>query len=189
MAAGDLKKCLKTILRSEVLAEEPTKEGKIILREEPQTNQEEMRFTVNGASSTITAVRLSKTSHLSALARGKGCGWNKICDYMLCDDLGDKCHITLIELKKTLREGRSEAFEQLRRSLPVAKYLISVCSVERHTSWQYEVSYVLIAQKQVARLDKQGVHPQPGPRRIEHDGINVSVFVGASVNAADFPMG
>ena len=181
MGRCDLKRCLMRILRSKLLADEPTQEGEITLRE----RQANMKITLTGVSSTITTIRLSRTGHLSALASDGNGGWNQICDYLLIDDLGDKCHVILVELKKTLQD-RNKAFEQLRRSLPMADYLLSVCSVELRTSWPRTVSYVLIAEKQANRLDKQRVRPQPGLRKREScDGIEVSVFVGTKANAAD----
>lgn len=181
MGRCDLKRCLTRILRSKLLADEPTQEGEITLRE----RQANMKITLTGVSSTITTIRLSRTGHLSALASDGSGGWNQICDYLLIDDLGDKCHVILVELKKTLQD-RNKAFEQLRRSLPMADYLLSVCGVELRTSWPRTVSYILIAEKQANRLDKQRVRPQPGLRKREScDGIEVSVFVGTNANAAD----
>ena len=138
MNRGDLKRCLTCILRSELLADGPTQEGEVTLRE----RQANMKITITGVSSTITTIRLSRTSHLSALASDGDGGWNQICDYLLIDDLGDECRVILIELKKTLQD-RTKAFEQLRRSLPMADYLLSVCGVELRTSWSRIVSYVL----------------------------------------------
>ena len=181
MNRGDLKRCLTCILRSELLADGPTQEGEVTLRE----RQANMKITITGVSSTITTIRLSRTSHLSALASDGDGGWNQICDYLLIDDLGDECRVILIELKKTLQD-RTKAFEQLRRSLPMADYLLSVCGVELRTSWSRIVSYVLIAEKQTNRIDKQRVRPRPALRAREpYDGIEVSVFVGATVSATD----
>ena len=180
MARGDLKRCLTCILRSDLLADEPTQEGEITLRE----RQAKMSVKITDVSSSYTTIRL--TGHHSALESGPGCGWNQICDYLLIDDLGDKCHVILVELKKTLNDDRSKAFEQLRRSLPMADYLLSVCGVELRASWSRIVSYALIAEKQTNRLDKQPVRPRPGLRKREsYDGIEVSVFVGTTVKAAD----
>lgn len=189
MGRCDLKRCLTRILRSGLLEDEPTQEGEITLRE----RKAKMKVTITGVSSTITTIRLNnRTGHLSALASDGSGGWNQICDYLLIDDLGDKCHVILVELKKTL-DGSYKAFEQLRRSLPMADYLLSVCGVELRTSWPRTVSYVLIAEKQVAekrtnRLDKQPVRPRPELRdrgSYDYHGIEVSVFVGTTANAAD----
>ena len=187
MGRCDLKRCLTRILRSGLLEAEPTQEGEVTLQEDKV-----MKVTITGVSSTITTIRLNRTGHLSALAGDGSGGWNQICDYLLIDDLGDECHVILVELKKTL-DGSYKAFEQLRRSLPMADYLLSVCGVELRTSWSRTVSYVLIAEKQGAekrtnRLDKQPVRPRPELRdRESYDyyGIKVSVFVGTTVNAAD----
>ena len=189
MGRCDLKRCLTRILRSDLLADEPTQKGEVTLRE----RKAKMKVTITGVSSTITTIRLNnRTGHLSALASDGSGGWNQICDYLLIDDLGDKCHVILVELKKTL-DGSYKAFEQLRRSLPMADYLLSVCGVELRTSWPRTVSYVLIAEKQVAekrtnRLDKQPVRPRPELRdrkSYDYHGIEVSVFVGTTANAAD----
>lgn len=183
MSRCDLKRCLTRILRSKLLADEPTQEGEITLRE----RQANMKITLTGISSTITTIRLSRTGHLSALASDGSGGWNQICDYLLIDDLGDECHVILVELKKTLQE-KNKASEQLRRSLPMADYLLSVCGVELRTSWPRTVSYALIAEKWTNRLDKQTVRPRPGLRDREsydYDGIKVSVCVGTTVDAAD----
>lgn len=181
MARGDLKRCLTRILRSDLLEDEPTQEGEITLRE----RQANMKITITGVSSTITTIRLNRTGHLSALASDGSGGWNRICDYLLIDDLGDECRVILVELKKTLQD-RNKAFEQLRRSLPMADYLLSVCGVELRASWSRIVSYVLIAEKKANRFDKQPVRHRPEPRKPEsYDGIEVSVFVGTTVKAAD----
>ena len=181
MARGDLKGCLKRILRPEHLTGEPTQEGEVTLRE----RQANMKITITDVSSTITTISFHRTGHLSALASDGGGGWNQICDYLLIDDLGDECRVIFIELKKTLQD-KNKAFEQLRRSLPMADYLLSVCGVELRASWSRIVSYALIAEKQTNRLDKQRVRPRPGLRKREsYDEIEVSVFVGTTVKAAD----
>lgn len=183
MGRHDLKRCLTRILRSDLLENEPTQEGEITLQE----RQAEMGVTITGVSSTITTIRLNRTGHLSALTSDGSGGWNQICDYLLIDDQGDECHVILVELKRTLQD-RNKAFEQLRRSLPMADYLLSVCGVELRASWPRTVSYVLIAEKRTNRLDKQHVRPQPGLRDREscdYDGIEISVFVGTTANAAD----
>ena len=184
MAVRDLKGCLKAILKPG-LRSEPTKEGEIVLRECDNRGGIVMEVEIIGVSSTVTAVHLSGARHLSALNEGKGRGWNQVCDYLLIDDRGDRCSLTLIELKKTFRENRRKPFEQLRRSLPLADYLLSVCGVECHRCWPYTVNYVLIAEKQADRFDKQPTRPRPGPQgREHHEGIDVSVFTGTAVNAA-----
>ena len=177
MGRCDLKRCLTRILRSDLLADDPTQKGEVTLQE-----GKVMRVTIAGVSSSITTIRLNRTGHLSALVSDGSGGWNQICDYLLIDDLDDECHVILVELKKTLQE-RNKAFEQLRRSLPMADYLLSVCGVELGTSWPRTVSYVLIAEKRTNRFDKQRVRPRPGLRDREshyYHGIEVSVFLGTT---------
>ena len=84
--------------------------------------------------STATVVSLQRASQHPILQDARGRSWNKICDYMLVDEGAADCAITMVELKTTL-QNRSEGLEQLRRSLPMAKYLLTVCEVERRRSW------------------------------------------------------
>ena len=85
----------------------------------------------------------------------------------------------MVELKSTLRK-RLEGLEQLRRSLPIAKYLLAVCEVELRRSWCCQFSYALIAEKRTDRFDKQPTRPMPvpSPEKERYDGIVVSVGVG-----------
>ena len=76
------------------------------------------------------------------------------------------------------------ALEQLRRSLPLAKYLLSVCEVELQRSWPRQFNYALIAQKRANRLDKQPVRPRTYVETEDYKGIRVSVRVGTRFNFA-----
>ena len=144
-----------------------------------------MRVTVTDLAPTTTVIALSKTSHLSVLRKTAGAHWNKICDYLLVDEKDGECHATLVELKSTLQR-KSEALEQLRRSLPMVRYLLSVCSIEADTHWDPTVAYALIAERQTNRIDKQPTRPRAGRLdRERHGQIDVDIFVGAVVRAQD----
>ena len=101
----------------------------------------------------------------------------KICDYMLIDDDADGCEIMMVELKSTLQK-RPEGLEQLRRSLPIAKYLLTVCEVELRRSWPCLFRYALIAEKRTNRLDKQPTRPGAQLSTEDYEGIKVAVGVG-----------
>ena len=146
-----------------------------------------MEVILTGVSAAATVVHLEKTSHLSALAEGRQSKWLRICDYLIIDDQGLAYDATLIELKKSLTMGnRDQGFEQLRRSLPILEYLLSVCAVECGRSWQRKVKYVLIAEKYADRFDQRRTRPQPPDSHKElHEGVEVSVLVGAKFQMTD----
>ena len=132
----------------------------------------------------------------------------KSCDYMLIAKFRGKHHAILIELKKTLPSERSsEAQEQLRRSLPLLQYLLSVCCVENeknipepHISYvliawrrlwrcvfgipEPHISYVLIAKKLNKHFNKR--HPRAkrsGKLGVEeYKGIKINKFCSTSVS-------
>lgn len=101
----------------------------------------------------------------------------KICDYVLIDDGADDCKVTMVELKSSLQK-RSEGLEQLRRSLPVAKYLLAVCEVELQRSWLCRFRYALIAEKRTNRLDKWATRPRLDLETEDYKDIKVFVGVG-----------
>lgn len=101
----------------------------------------------------------------------------KICDYMLIDDDAEGCEIMMVELKSTLRK-RPEGLEQLRRSLPIAKYLLTVCEVELRRTWPCRFRYALIAEKRTNRLDKQPIRPGAQLSTEDYEDIKVAVGVG-----------
>lgn len=152
-------------------------DGTISLREKAAsmtiTLTTDMRFPV------IT-IRIQKLRHWSALKPGP---WTKTCDYLLLFEWKGKCHAVFVELKKTLRGTGAEGSEQLRRSLPLLKYLQSVYEVEFGPKWGktgLSIDYCLICEKDTPRLDKQPVRVDLSRRtdEIEHKDITVRTFVG-----------
>ena len=115
---------LERVLEENIL-ETPSGDNTITLREKkPDVN---MKVKVIELSAPVTAIRMNKLSHLSAL-REKG-NLRKICDYLLIVKEDGGIHAVFIELKKSLAQRR-KASEQLRRSQPFLEYLLSVCKIE-----------------------------------------------------------
>lgn len=173
---------LKTVLKPDFL-QEPEKDDPLIL-EEPQKDQEDTRVELIGVSTPFLAIRMRKLSHLSALREGD---WRQICDYLLIGQSnGSDCAI-FVELKKTLREEEKPK-EQLRRSLPILEYLLSVCAVERGNSGKFNLTprYILIAEKLSERLSKQPSRGGQGGRWEQkvYKSIEVTTFVGTTVDFA-----
>ena len=101
----------------------------------------------------------------------------KICDYILINEGADDCEVVMVELKSTLQK-RQDGLEQLRRSLPIAKYLLAVCEVESQRTWPCRFRYALVAEKRTNRLDKQPIRPSAQLSTEGYKDINVTVGVG-----------
>ena len=172
---------LKEVLAQSVL--EPEKGDSIILRERRRDSR--MRITVSIASIPVTAIRLSKSSHLSILKDGP---WKRVCDYLLLY-VGDGIeYAVFVELKKTLSNDNRPK-EQLRRSLPFLEYLHSVCDIEYGNETAHSnmrIRYFRIGERFSPRFDKQFV--KVGPDRIlkreEYENITINTLVGPRVSLA-----
>ena len=136
-----------------------------------------MLVEIGEVPSTAVAISLAKEGQHPILRASPNQSWRKICDYLLVDEREDGCEITMVELKATLQR-RAEGLEQLRRSLSLAKYLLSVCEVELQCSWCARFKYLLIAERRTNRLDKQLLRPRAQVETEDYDGITVSVGVG-----------
>lgn len=175
---GILKDCLRTVLRETAVAPDADERGMVTLRE--LRRGKPMEVQVSHVPSTATVISLNKTSQhpiLRAPPRPTRRSWQRICDYLLIDEGLDDCRVTMVELKSTL-DMSIEGLEQLRRSLPIAKYLLSVCEVELQRSWPGQFSYALIAEKRARHIDKQPVRPRIDIETQDYEGIRVSVGVG-----------
>ena len=162
---------------------EPQEEGKIILRERQRGAN--MRVTLDTASVAVTAVRLSKASHLSILKNGP---CKRVCDYLLIYVWKGESQAVFVELKKTLSDDR-QAKEQLRRSLPFLEYLRSVCAVafgDESANAIETVRYFRVGEKLSPRLDKQPVRVGPNrfSMREEYENIVISAVLGPRVALA-----
>ena len=181
---GQLNECLQSILRETTLGTRPDEEGRVTLREKVG-RREVMEVLLSSVSAATTVVHLGRAGQHAILEKAQASDWNKICDFVLFEDCGERCRVVMVELKSTLQK-RSEGLEQLRRTLPLAKYLLAVCEVELQRSWRCEFSYLLVAQRRTNRLDKQPIRALPEPSRtMDHNGIEVSIAVGTKFNVAE----
>ena len=185
---GELKGCLQAILREAAVAAGPDDEGLVTLSERREKGRSSMHVQVSHVPSTSMVISLQKSSQHPILRASPGKSWMKICDYMLINDGADDCKVMMVELKSTLQK-RAEGLEQLRRSLPIAKYLLTVCEVELRRSWPCQFSYVLIAEKRTTRLDKQPTRPRLDIQKEDYGGIKVSVGVGTRFDYAALATG
>lgn len=151
----------------------------VVLRENDPNAK--MRFSVTDVHPSSTIVRIDHLQHLAGIRDGR---WKKICDYLLVMPDDQRSWAVLVELKKTL-SGLERAKEQLHRSLPVVKYLQSLCEVETENPIQVVVRHVVLVEKHSERFDKEPTRVTAGVRLQEdmHKGILVQVVVGESVEA------
>ena len=179
---GKLEECLRSILnerRAPITS--PDQNGLLTLRED-RGDDLQMKVEVRQVPSTTTAIRLPESTAHSILRQSRGKSWLKSCDYLLVDEGERECRVAMVELKSQLHQD-DRGLEQLRRTLPLAKYILSVCEVELQCSWCHRFNYVLIAEKG-GRIDKQRArsYPHPQVETRDHENIEVGVGVGTQFN-------
>ena len=187
----DLIAQLSTILREKFVQQRRERRGSVTL----QDSQSDMEVKLIRVPMPFLSIPMSSEpvrgkrtnldpSHLPALQdRGD---LKKICDYLLIGQLGDSDYALFVELKKTLRE-EDRPKEQLRRSLPILDYLLSVCAVE-HGSRSHNLTrrYILIAEQSIDTLNKQRVRGEEAKKVNEetYKSTQITTFVGTSMHFA-----
>ncbi len=137
-----------------------------------------MVFDVRGVSDEAVAVRVDAIQHLKALASKDRL--KLVCDYLLVGGAdGDAdTQAMLLELKRTVGYD-SKPREQLRRSLPILRYLQSACEVHFEQQLALDVRYVLAGSAYHPTFDKQPVtFGNAQPRRENYHDIAITVLVG-----------
>ena len=173
---------LKEILNHKALTS-PAPEGCVRLRE-PRV----MEVEVVELPPDVTVIAVEKLGRLSGLKQGE---WLQTCDYLLVFSRGGQNHAVFVELKKTLDGDRSQAMEQLRRSLPLLDYLLSVCEIHFDgVTSRIAIRYLLIGERMRSRFDRRpSVNPDPERNLLtqKHKNITVSTFVGARLPLDSLP--
>ena len=137
-----------------------------------------MEVELTGVSAPFLAIRISPRMHMRGLRDRPDV--KKSCDYLLIGQWDGSHYVIFVELKNKLRE-EEEAKEQLRRSLPIWKYLLSVCEVEAEREFGDRQSnptlrYVLIAERLSGMLDRQGVLVSPEGEQEICRSIRITTF-------------
>ena len=144
----------------------------------------DMCFGVTSLPISSTVVKIGSLQHLTGVKETGDL--RKICDYLLVIPTGNLWSAVLIEMKKTLdQKNKEKGKEQLRRSIPVVKYLESLCAIQAERDWEVVMRYVVVAEKESPRLDKGRTRVVAGFRRWreKHEKISVAFFVGDSLTA------
>ena len=163
---------IREILTDRVLIS--SKSGGVVL-----TEQNIQKVDVFKLPSDVVVINLQQFGSLSGVRDGH---WKQSCDYMLVFREDETNRVLFVELKKTLNRNESKGFEQLRLSLPLLKYLNSVCELYFGTEPDQRepvVQYVLIAEQRSQRLDKQPVRASQPQYKEQHRGITVNILIGS----------
>ena len=168
---------LKQILTDKVLVSNQT--GHSVTLKETGV----MKVKISKIDSDFSVINLDKFGSFSGI---KNREYKRVCDYMLVFSPGQEDRVIFIELKKSFYPNRTKPLDQLRRSLPILKYLDAVCKIHfsapKKGHRKISVRYVLIAERINTRLDKQPLrpgHPLPPERYMD---IKVTPFVGPRIN-------
>lgn len=165
---------IKEILKDNALV--PPKPGRGMILEEKNV----MEVEVIQIPLDVTMINMSKVGHLPGVKDGE---LKRICDYLLVSKSEGIDHVIFIELKETLREDK-KGMNQLRRSLPILKYLRSMCQIHYGVITNMpapEVRYFLIGTKNDPRFDKQRVRPRLSVEKENYKDIEVHTFLGERI--------
>ena len=152
-----------------------------IMLEETQAG---MRVEVHSEDWEVTTVSFQRSSHPDIVTAES---WRPICDYLLVCERDEDTRVVLVELKRTLRPD-SKPWEQLRRSLPLWRYLHSACAVESERGGAeptVPVRYAAVYSAVGERLAKETVRFADRSREWEWRGITVREIVSTSVALSD----
>ena len=148
--------------------------NRLVLRED----QADMAVTVADGSTEMVALRLKAGACRIGLLGERG-PWNVSCDYILFGYIDSHWYAIFVELKKTARRD-SHGYEQLRWSLPVLEYILQICELKFGCAMDRpRVSYVLLAEEEHERLDKQLIKtPDLQFQTVEWQGITIREIIG-----------
>ena len=166
--------CLRKVLDNTVLESERSCNGAQAI--ELKDRQSGMAVKITGIFDPVLAIRMR--NHLSYLLEQRG-KWTRICDYLLIYQSNVRHDAILIELKSSLTKANSGK-EQLRRSLSILDYLLSICKIECEIRQQTpSIKYVLIVKQGSGKLDKQPIKIKP-PRGTDeaYEKITVRTLIG-----------
>ena len=106
-----------------------------------------------------------------------------ICDYLLIIANDAHVDVTFIEMKETLREFESP-MEQLVRTIPILKYLLSVCEIEFETIFKVVQRFVVLASKREERIDKHRtkIKSRYLRNKTRHKGFDICIAIGGTVS-------
>ena len=163
---------LRTILTARVLVSSTS--GDVVLVE-----KNVQKVDVSKLPSDAVVINLQRFGSLLGVRDGR---WKQSCDYVLVFRGDETDRVLFVELKKTVNGNKNKGFEQLRLSLPLLKYLNSVCELyfgKEPDQLEPIVHYVLIGKQGSQRLDKQPVRAVTLQYSKQHKDITVNILIGS----------
>ena len=118
---GTLAACVAKIVKEDRLSY-PTNDGSVVLRE-----KDVMKVGLSTLATDAVALRLDRIGNLSGLRDG---AWKRQCDFLIVNRVDERVCVLFVELAKTLSETKGRKYDQLRRSMPLLRYLCAVCAIE-----------------------------------------------------------
>ncbi len=149
--------------------------------EVPLKEHRVMKVIVAGLPDDATVIDLDRIGSFAGIEPGR---WKQACDYLIVYHDGTQDSALFVELKKTLGDRATDGHEQLRRSLPILRYLETMCAIHFNAMASRRsalVRYALIGNRGSRRLDKQRVRARGAPRVEPYKGIQVVSVIGERV--------
>ena len=147
--------------------------------------QNGMRVELDTEGWRVTAIDVQKNCHPKIVT---GRDWRKLCDYLLLCEAEERVEVFLVELKQRLTPAHEEnALEQLRRSLPVWRYLSTACAVQEEVeeSPGIPVRYAAVYSHADEHIAKEGPRIAGQVWTTTWHGIRVREIVAGSVGLSD----
>ena len=157
-------------------------ETDIICLCEKQADKTVQTVQLVGAPKGVAVLKMRQRGGIDHLPVFKTSELKLVCDYLLIAQFDGRVHAIFVELKKTLTQEQRPR-EQLRRSLPLLDYLLSVKEVDcggADVRPDLKTSYVLIGEKISERIDKQRTRLKPGLEKERHESIEIRAGVGTA---------
>ena len=160
---GTLAACVAKIVKEDRLSY-PTNDGSVVLRE-----KDVMKVGLSTLATDAVALRLDRIGNLSVL---------------IVNRVDERVCVLFVELAKTLSETKGRKYDQLRRSMPLLRYLCAVCAIECGGDLGgFSVRYVLVAAKGTEKLDKQPIRAVRQLPTVEYEGITIARRIVSSTVA------
>ena len=157
-------------------------EPDIICLCEKQKNKTVQTVQLVGAPMGVAVLKMRQSGGIDHLPVFKNPKLKRVCDYLLIVQFDGHVHAIFVELKKTLTDKQGPG-EQLRRSLPLLDYLLSVKDVDCGGTGarpDLKTSYVLIGERISERIAKQRTHFRPELEKERHKSIDIRIGIGTA---------
>ena len=134
----------------------------IVLRETDRNV--DMKLEIRKISAPVVILLPEEIGQWRILKDGKEIEWWSRCDFLMIGESAGRLFAIFMEFKKTVPDSNDEANVQLRWSLPILHFLMSVFNVDSFSTMSerdFTIRYFQIGQKFSDRIDKNAVRIDP----------------------------